>query len=129
MKRLKLYITLLVLLFIPSAAMAFSKSEVKLADPVGGDILPGGKILEAGSIQESVIFSKVIPFAIKYAIRLAVALAVLALILGGYQYLTAYGDDEKHKNAMKTITFALIGLILAITAFAIVTIITNLKIT
>ncbi len=117
------------ILLLPSQLMAFSKSEVILEDPVGGDILPGGRILEAGSIQDSLIFSKIIPFAIKYTIRLAVGLAVLALIFGGYQYLTAYGDDEKHKLASKTITYALIGLILAITAFGIVTIITNLKIT
>ena len=114
---------------IPVVDAAVTSKETKLTPPIGGDILPGGDVLDASTIQESFVFSKLIPFVITYAIRLAIGLAVIALIIGGYQYLTAYGDEEKHKNAQKTITFAVIGLIIAITAFGIVKIITSLQIT
>lgn len=122
-------ITGFTLLFIqiPSVlAQGFGRTEVELTEPIGGDILPGGQLL-SDDIKTSIIFSKVIPFVIKYTIGLAIALSVIAFIIGGYQYLTAYGDQEKHKNAQKTITYAVIGLILAITAFGIVQIITSIR--
>ena len=123
-----LIITGFTLLFIriPSVSAQLSDTEVELTKPVGGDILPGGQIVE-GDIKASIIFSKIIPFVIKWTIGLAIVLSVIALIIGGYQYLTAYGDTEKHKNAQKTITYATIGLILAITAFGIVQIITSIR--
>ncbi|MBN2096136.1 hypothetical protein JW752_01920 [Candidatus Peregrinibacteria bacterium] len=112
---------------IPSAlAQGFGRNEVELTPPVGGDILPGGQSL-TGDVETSLVFSKVIPFAIQFLIGLAVALSVVALIIGGYQFMTAYGNEEQHKNAQKTITYALIGLILAITAYGIVKIITTIQ--
>jgi hypothetical protein len=136
MSKIKYLITAILITFLsfyscpaPKAMAILTSNEVQLTTPRGSNILPGGQILAAPTIQDSFIFSKLIPFVIKYAIRLAIALAVIALIIGGYQYVTAYGNDEKHKTAQKTIEYALIGLVLAITAFGIVQIITNLKFT
>lgn len=131
MKKIKNHIIVALVLFLSFTHSAYalnSRNAVELADPVGGDILPGGKILEAENIRESFAFSTLLPFVIKYMIRLAVALSVIVLIIGGYQYMTAYGDEEKYKAAQKTITYALLGLVLSITAFGIVSIVTNLKI-
>ena len=129
MRKLKNYILAFlistVLPLVTPASASSSQAEVKLTDPVGGNILPGGKILEATDFKTSFLFSKFIPFVIKYSIRLAIALSVIALIIGGYQYMIAYGDEEKYKNARKTIMYAIIGLILAITAFGFVKIIIN----
>ena len=136
MKKIKYFIIAILITFISftvvpvtEVSAVSSKTKTTLTEPVGGNILPGGDILSSADIKSSFVFAKLIPFVIKYAIRLAIALSVIALIFGGYQFMTAYGDEEKHKTAQKTITFALIGLILAITAFGIVTIITNLRIT
>jgi hypothetical protein len=54
------------------------------------------------------------------------ALAVLFLVYGGVMYLTAGGDDGKVKSARGIITNAIIGLIVAIVAFSIVTIVQGL---
>lgn len=105
-----------------------TRNQVELSDPVGGNILPGGKILEADNIRESFVFTQLVPFVIGYTIRIAVALSVLAIMIGGYQYMTAFGDEEKHKAAQKTLTYAALGLVLSITAYGLVTIITNLRI-
>ena len=51
---------------------------------------------------------------------LAITLAVIALIFGSIQFLTAYGDETKLTNAKKTFTFAMIGLVISLLAFAIV---------
>jgi hypothetical protein len=110
---------------------ALGNTDVELSKPIGGDILPGGgnKILDAKTIQDSFIFTTLLPFLITYAIRITAVLSVIALIFGGYQYLTAYGVEEKHDLGRKTITYALLGLILSITAYGIVKIITAIKFT
>jgi hypothetical protein len=47
-------------------------------------------------------------------------LAVIYIILGGYYYVTAYGNPESIEKGKKTITWAIIGLIVSIASFAIV---------
>jgi len=47
-------------------------------------------------------------------------IAVLMLIWGGFLYLTSAGDDSKAENGKKTISYALIGLLVAGFAYAIV---------
>lgn len=107
-------------------AAALGSRGVELSTPVGGDVLPGGGFI-AENIEDSFVFSKLIPFAIRYGLGLAVALAVIALIIGGFQFMTSYGETEKRQSAQKTIQYALIGLIVAIAAYGIVTVISNIS--
>jgi hypothetical protein len=115
--------------FISHDALAQSIWDTNsvISPPVGGDVLPGQPIDDDTTIKDSAIFSKIIPFAIRYTMMLAIALSVGALIIGGYQYITAYGSSEKHDTATKTITYAIIGLILSITAYTIVVILTSIQ--
>ena len=50
-------------------------------------------------------------------------IAVLMLIWGGINYLTSAGDEDKARTGKKTITYALIGLVVAGIAYAIVDVI------
>ncbi len=52
-------------------------------------------------------------------------LAVLFVIIGGIRYVTAHGNEEQAEGAKKTILHAVIGIILVILSFAIITIIAN----
>lgn len=113
------------LILSSSPAFAFNRRDVELSEPVGADVLPGGAFAQ-DEITTSILFARVIPFVIRYAIRLAVALAVIAVIIAGYQMLTAYGDTEKRQKAQKTLTWAIVGLILAIMAFGIVSALTSI---
>ena len=61
-------------------------------------------------------------------IALAGGFAFLFIIIGGIQILTAYGNEEKIGNAKKTITYAIVGLLIAILSYAIVSIISGIKI-
>ena len=45
--------------------------------------------------------------------------AVIFIILAGYQYLTANGEPGKAQKAMQTILYAVIGLVVVVSAFAI----------
>jgi len=59
---------------------------------------------------------------------MAGALAVLFLIISGIQLLTAYGNEEKIASAKKSIMMAIAGLLIALLAYSIVTIISNIQI-
>ena len=103
-----------------------ANTDAIISKPVGAGVLPGAGS-EGSDIQSSIVFAKVIPFMISWTINLAVGLAVLAIIAGGYMYLTAYGDTEKMDRAKRTFFYAVIGLVVALTAYGIVAILTNIQ--
>ncbi len=51
---------------------------------------------------------------------IAGAVAVIVIVVGGIQYTLSAGDEKRTKTAKDTITNAVIGLVIAIMAFAIV---------
>ncbi len=61
-------------------------------------------------------------------IGMAGGLAFLFIVIGGIQLLTAYGDEEKITSAKKTITYAIVGLLVAILSYAIVSIISGIQV-
>lgn len=101
-------------------------AQAMISKPAGTGILPGAGV-EGADIQSSVLFVKIIPFLINWAINLAIGLAVIAIIIGGYMYITAYGETEKHERAIRTLTYAIIGLVIALTAYGIVAIVTSIR--
>ncbi len=46
--------------------------------------------------------------------------AVIMLIIGGFRYVLSQGDEKATKGAKDTILFAIVGIVVAILAFAIV---------
>jgi len=55
------------------------------------------------------------------------AVAILFIIIGGVEILTAYGNEEKITKGKKTVTFAVVGLLIALLSYAIVTIISSIN--
>jgi len=68
-----------------------------------------------------------LPAITKSIIGLAGGMAFLFIIIGGIQILTAYGEEEKIGNAKKTITYAIVGLIISLLSYAIVSIISGIQ--
>lgn len=81
-----------------------------------------------GIPQEQYLGGVLLPTITRIVIASAGASAVIFMIIGGIEMLTAYGNDEKIANAKKTITYALVGLVIALLSYAIVTIISSVKI-
>lgn len=52
-------------------------------------------------------------------------LAVLFVIIGGIRYITAHGNEEQAELAKKTITQAIIGIIVVVLSFVIIRVIVN----
>lgn len=101
-------------------------AQTMISEPVGKGILPGAGS-EGSDIQSSILFAKIIPFLIDWTINLAMGLAVIAIIIGGYMYLTAYGDEEKRQRGTRTLAYAIIGLAIALTAYGVVAIVTSIR--
>lgn len=77
-----------------------------------------------GSEPEKYQWSDVISLlqrVIQIALSVAGFVALLYIILGAFQYFTAYGNEEKAEAGKKTLTWAIIGLIIVLVCFAIVT--------
>lgn len=90
-------------LYLASAAFAQTDpSEFLPESPVDGD-LPS-------------IVQKVLTWALGFAI----VVAVIVIIVAGYMYITAAGDETKIKKATTTLTWAIIGLIVAFVALLLV---------
>lgn len=58
--------------------------------------------------------------AIDWAIALSGAVALIYLIWGGLQYLTAAGNEQQATKAKTTLTWAIVGLLLIISSYALV---------
>lgn len=53
------------------------------------------------------------------------AIALVVVVKAGFEYITSAGDPQKAANARNSIIFALVGVIVGISAFAIVTFVIN----
>ncbi|MEA1937196.1 MAG: pilin [Patescibacteria group bacterium] len=53
-------------------------------------------------------------------------IAVLMIIWGGIGYLTSAGDEDKARTGKKTLTYALIGLVVAGIAYALVNVVVSI---
>lgn len=53
------------------------------------------------------------------------AIAVVVIVIGGIKYTTSDGDSSKIQSAKNTILYAIVGIIVALLAFAIVSFVIN----
>lgn len=60
---------------------------------------------------------------VDWAIGLAALAAVFFIIFAGFKFLTSGGDPKQVEGARKTMTFAIVGLILILLVFAIISLI------
>lgn len=60
-------------------------------------------------------------------LSIVAAFAVVMLIISGIMYMVAFGDEEKLGAAKKAATFAVVGLLVALFAYGIVSIISTLS--
>jgi type IV secretory pathway VirB2 component (pilin) len=61
-------------------------------------------------------FEAFVQFLLNYAIGTSVLVAVIALIVAGFKYILAMGDEDKIKSATKSLIFAIVGLVVVFIA-------------
>lgn len=58
-------------------------------------------------------------------LEVAGAIAVLFVIIGGFWYITSAGNEEQAEKGQKTVTNAIIGVIVVVLSYVIITVIAN----
>jgi len=88
--------------------------------------IPGGKAVKApagiptGGITT---VAKVVGNALTFVLIITVVLALIYLVLGGLQWIQSGGDKQKVSQARSRLTFAIIGLVIALGSFFIINVI------
>jgi hypothetical protein len=54
--------------------------------------------------------------AVNIAMSLSIVIAIAALIMAGFKYILAIGNEEKIEEATKSLVFALVGLVIVFIA-------------
>ncbi|HEX5430008.1 MAG TPA: hypothetical protein VFX17_02955 [Patescibacteria group bacterium] len=98
-----------------SPMLAFAQLHLPDAGGTGLSNTFGGATTLSGLILE----------VINIILALAGLIAVLILIIGGFRYVTSFGNEEAVGKAKKMIINAIIGIIIIILAFVIVRVVTN----
>ena len=91
-------------------------------------LLVGHDVHDLQNGQNTTWFSEVfIPNVIHTILSLAGSIAIIFIIIGGYEYLTAHGEEAKMTSAKKTIIYACVGLLVALFAYIIVDTVINVN--
>lgn len=88
-----------------------------LALSIGGKDIPAAGGAPTGGTD---ILQNIIQFGISFSLIAAIVLALFVIIWGGIQWTTSGGDKQKLQQAKLRITFAIVGLIVALLAFFII---------
>ncbi len=51
-------------------------------------------------------------FIINFAISFSVVIVVISLVISGFKFILSFGDEDKIKDATRSMAFSLLGLIL-----------------
>lgn len=89
-------------------------------DPGGITDVVGGKISTENDI------SSIVVFVVGWILLATFSVAVMILIVGGFRYITSAGNESQAEAAKETITKAIIGLVVILLAYVIVSTINNL---
>jgi len=114
------------LLFVPAFAMVLGLAAVPYAQPVGASIvdegIDGGANAAKSEDQGSDLFGDggIFRTITNVLLFLIGAVSVIMLIIGGIRYTISGGDSTAVTSAKNTILYAVIGIVVALLAYAIV---------
>lgn len=117
MKRIKLFIAALAVLAF--GAFVFVPTQTVLAiDPLAEVCSNGGASAVCDNQDEDA--NELIATLVSVLLFLVGTLAVIMIIVSGIFYVTSNGDASKVARAKNTLTYSIVGLIIAFLAYAIV---------
>jgi len=118
-KALLIHIFSALLLVVPALAEAANNA-------VSGGLSIGGFSLIFGTgLASTRTLPELILAIIQLMLFFAGAIAVLFVIIGGFLYMTAGGNEEQAEKGQKALTNAVIGIIIVIMSYAIIRVVQN----
>lgn len=101
------------------APVAYAETDcAKTPDAAVCQVQTGVK--DAGGSSNTTSLTTIITNIINVLLFIAGALAVIMIIIGGFRYMTSNGEQAHIKAAKDTIMYSIVGLIVALLAYAIV---------
>lgn len=79
-----------------------------------------------GLRRQETSLNQILTTIINWMLGIAFAIAVLFLIIGGFQYITSAGNEEAAEKGKGTVVNALIGIVIIILSFVMVSVISRL---
>jgi len=110
------YAALALGLFFPAAAFAQTDLRRGMMD-IRGVFGYGGQLANSQDLTD------LIANIIRILLLVSGALAVLFVVISGYQYITAHGNEEQAERGKKTLINALIGIVIIILAWVVVNVV------
>lgn len=107
--------------FLVQAAAVDCGTGFKL---VNGLCLPESQVTGNG-IASTTKLSEVVPNVITILLSVSGVIAVLFIIIGGFQYMTSSGNPEAAKKGRQTLTYAIVGLVIIVLSYIIVSVVLN----
>lgn len=92
-------------------------------------INPAGQAAQSGEILEHWFFSDALPEWIQYIMIFSASVAVLMIVAGGVMLMLNGAEEEMQTRGVKTITWAILGLIISVLSYTIVEIVNQIPIT
>lgn len=110
-----------VLAMVPSYANASPAGEIKQGvSDVGGNETQTTTDANGNQTTVSVTLGDRLKTIVNIMLYILGAIAVIMIVIGGIRYTTSNGDSSSITSAKNTILYAVVGLIIAIMAYAIV---------
>lgn len=117
MKRIRTFITSVVASLAVVAALL---SPVLVPSTAEAQIQKGINAARTDDMSSAVEPESIVQRVVDIILFVLGVLAVIMIIVGGFRYVTSGGDSNKLTSAKNTILYAVIGLIVALFAYAIV---------
>ena len=110
-----LVLTISLLVIVPCLFLVLPVQAIDFGLETAANIgLPGDPTLDPQSAAVTIV---------QYLMTFLGIIAVIVMLWGGFQWLTAGGNESRVESAKKTIIAGIIGLIVVVAAYAIVTIV------
>ncbi len=93
---------------------------------INGTTIPTPSGIPTGGLGPGESGQKLLMFAVELIFVMGIALAVIFILLSGIQWIISGGDKEKLSKARARLTYAIIGLVVILSAFFIVSVVISL---
>ena len=105
---------------LPMASIVALSQPAMAVDCPWGSVRGSANTLAECNVKEDNSLIPTLQIIINVALGVLGLVAVIMIIMGGFNYMTSSGDTAKLTKARNTILYGVIGLVIALLAFAIV---------
>ena len=85
------------------------------------DNAPGGEVVNTTCLPHSAATPDAIKLILSIVFGVTASIAFLVVVISGFRYTVAHGDPNAVSQAKKSLLYAIVGLLVSLSAFSIVT--------